>query len=247
MRHLVVYEAANSSTYPTALTAQTDNLFPVSGNSYLVPFDIYIQSVTGIGSNLNRLEISSPSIAATCPISIPHFNTAGAYGPNLPAVFVPPAPIRVPQGEVLSVNASCSSSTPDTFCVIELSENSSEPADPLGPTFSLRGTSTTSSVAKAWTTISVTWENASLPGGTYVATGLNVVSNDGIACRLYYPGFDTRPGSLMVGQQSYQNHPSFGVRGGRQLLTFSGQVLPSVEVYTSTIDTSFVCHLFFKR
>ena len=247
MRHTLAYTATQATGYPNALTPVTD-IFPVSGNGFLMQSDMFIYSVAAIGTGLSRVELHTPTIGAVNDLSLVQLNTSGQGFPTYPAVFIPEQPIMIKGGEALTVNFTSSSGASKCYCFVEIGETPNEQPSPPGPIYTVRFTASTTCTAGSFTTLtSVTFEQSALPAGNWVLIGGQVQSTTAVACRFFNAQSKFRPGSICVTSLNNQNHPYFLHRGNRNLLTFNSLVYPNIEVMCDSADSSQVGHLLIKR
>lgn len=106
-----------------------------------------------------------------------------------------------------------------------------------GDIYTMRGTGTTTAVAKSWTQAAITWQDT-LPAGNYQAVGLVSISTTGVAGRLIFEQQTWRPGSLCFAADGNITDPIFhqgalGVWG-----TFTGNRMPNFEILCNAADTA---------
>ena len=103
--------------------------------------------------------------------------------------------------------------------------------------FTIRFTGSTTLVADAWSTVTMTLDR-NLQAGKYDIIGARLKSAGGILFRVAIPGFNFRPGGIASQSDDAididgQRHGGWGVWG-----TFEQNLLPTFDVLSSSADTS---------
>ena len=113
---------------------------------------------------------------------------------------------------------------------------------PRGQVFTFGGTSSTSSVADTWTTLTTTW-NDTLPEGRYAVVGLEVIGATQVAARLIFNDSRLRPGCLSMGAVTDLAPPVF--RKGRLGMwgSFLSTALPEIQVLNTGAALSFTIYM----
>jgi hypothetical protein len=109
---------------------------------------------------------------------------------------------------------------------------------PSGTPFLIRGTSSTTLVASAFSDLTtITWEQT-VPTGEYAVVRLLVLSTTGIAARLKFDNQRFRPGSVCLNAAGDNEHPLFQHRRLGTLGRFRNTTYPIVSVFATSADTS---------
>lgn len=237
MRHLAVFEGAGASTFPTAIPAIADILY-VQSNGFILTKSMFLYMCAAAGTNLTRAEFSTPTWAAINPYPLVRLNNGGSAFEDPPNVEIFDNPIPINVGDPLTLNANLSTGTTNVYGVVELGDTANEPIGFTGQVYRIRGTGATTLTANKWTQVTATWEQASLPSGTYMVVGLQGYSAGALALRVFNSNSPYRPGSLAYQSLGQRPHPYFGHQTGRNLLKFTAPNYPNVEYFSSSADTS---------
>lgn len=195
--HLAAYQAAIDSATLTPIATVVDDVLTRSGTTrFLVPADIpVIRWGIAAGINITRAIFSAPSLEVRrMRVDIvPHQRGVETLTPSSPEIFIPPVPIALAPTE--EIEAQCSEDGAGaTQCDVLLSLGPAElPAIPSGDIRMVRATAATALVARAWTTISPTLDQALEPG-EYALIGFLPISTTCLAARALITGQVYRPG-----------------------------------------------------
>ena len=228
--HLLNYTVDLGTTENTDVPANTsDNIFTISNNHFQPQRNYNLIYAAANSATLNRARIVSPT---NRQITLPFIRgiIAAASPGNDPNVADYRAnPFTVQGLEELAVEATSDivMGTERMNAYLALEDNFVP--WPAGQLFTMRGTSTTASVANTWTTRTVTWADT-LPEGTYLVGGLEVIGATQQAARLILNEQEFRPGSLALTAVSQKSHRLF--RKGRLGVwgQFRSTALPQVQV-----------------
>ena len=195
--HLAAYNVDLGTTANTTVNAVTDDVLTITNNNFLPQEDLDIVFAVAMSATLNRARIVSPSNRqVTLPYIIP-VKEAAVPGDNCPIANYADNPFRARGLEELGIEATSDIAMGTESCTVLLGlQRTFEPA-PIGNIFTLRGTSTTASVADTWTTITKTWDDQ-LPVGTFAIVGLYGVAATGLANRVILEDQTWRPGAPIV-------------------------------------------------
>ena len=205
--HMSAYASTTlSTTANTDIAAVQDDILAISNNHFLPQKDYDLVFAYAQSATLNRARLVSPT---NRQITIPFLRpvNAGATPATDPNVAdYRSTPFGIQGLEELALEASSDIAMGnETFIGLIGLQDTFRPV-PKGNPFTLRGTSSTASVANTWTTLTVTWADT-LPDGLYTCIGLEVVAVTGIAARLIFENQVLRPGcvgSVLVGNRTHQ-------------------------------------------
>lgn len=231
--HMAAYASTTlSTTANTDITAVADDILAISNNHFLPQNDMDLIAAYCQSATLNRARLVSPSNRQiTLPFLRP-VNAAATPATDPNVCDLSHQPFRIQGLEELALEASSDIATGnETFVGFVCLQDRRDPVPP-GNIFTLRGTSTTASVALTWTTISTTWADA-LPDGDYVCVGLEVIGATEIGARAIFENQVLRPGGVaqvLVGSRTHYmfRQGRLGVWG-----RFKSTRMPIIQVFNS--------------
>lgn len=236
--HLSCYASTTlSTTANTDIPAISDQIIAISNNHLLPQVDYDLVAAYAQSATLNRVRLVSPSNRqVTLPFLRPV--NAGATPATDPNVSDYRAnPFRIQGLEELALEATSDVAMGNETFVGGVFLQDTYVPPPKGNIFTLRGTSTTASVALTWTDLAVTWADT-LPDGDYVCVGLEVVGATEIFARLIFENQTMRPGgvcSVLVGSRT---HAMFRQGGLGSWGKFKSTRMPIVQVLnTAAVST----------
>lgn len=222
----------------TQIPAIVDQILPLDNAGNFLPqdslaiFGAYAQSATAL-----RCKINSPAYRQ---VALPYITpiTLFTRPSNLPSwLDLIRSPIRVPAYAPLGAlfTSGLAMGTEQATAILFL-EQSRVPA-PMGDTYSIRATGTTTLVPFTWTQVPLTFDQPVIQG-RYSLVGAACYSLGGIAFRLTMDNFYYRPGGLMGNGNSFrtnlwQVNGYYGEWG-----QFQNTSMPRLEVFSSTADTA---------
>lgn len=243
MFHLAAFSAsvANGTTN-TDVAALSDDILTIQNSHFLLPQDMWLAQVVGMGVGINRHRITSPTLRQiTQPQVRPVIS--GATPPTNPNVmFLHKRPIRVRGGEELAYQATHDDAGAQIQVGLIWLMDRADPL-PQGDPVTLRGTSTTAATANAWSSITYTLDDQ-LPAGVYALVSSEVISTNAKAHRWIIDNQFWRPGYLSntaLGNRS----PDRQLEGDLGLMgNFRNTSLPRLQVLAGAADAS---HTVFMR
>lgn len=234
--HIAAYRNANASaTANTQIAAVADQIIS-RRNSNFFPTERFNMPFAYVGGDevlRARLvtpefrQFSSPYIRPVEPSDTP------GDDPNVEDLRM--NPIEIPVNEELELQHTASAALQAVVGLVGLQPRV-EPLPP-GRIYTMRGTATTTLVAGAWTTLTVTWED-SLPRGTYAIVGGVAFGVSPIAFRFILDNQVLRPGGLGITTETNRTHKMF-LNGGLGVWgRFDNEAFPDIEVFAAAADTA---------
>lgn len=225
--HMCAYEEAIDNTANTDLDAITDDVLTISNSHFLLQQDMDIIGAAAMSANLTRGRIVSPSNRQiTLPFIRPIIGAA-VPGDNPNYANYLDNPFRVRGLEELAIETSgVCMGTEQSLSLLAL-QTTMEPV-PRGNIFTMRGTSTTTTTALTWTTLTTTWADI-LPEGTYLVCGLEVQAATCVAARIIFEGQVWRPGSLGITGLTQRNPAVFRKGGLGVWGRFTSTAMPQIQ------------------
>lgn len=168
-----------------------------SSSRIKVPGPWKLLAALGIGVNLSRVQIDSPSLRNVfLPEVYP--NVAAAAPPATLQITCPREDaVQFVSGDFFFPRVSRAGADAQPVAVLAWIGPQFVPAPP-GRTFSLWGTSTPTLTAGTWVLSNPVWDQQ-LPVGTYNVVGMTVIANDAFGARLVFPGgAQFRPGVVVT-------------------------------------------------
>lgn len=237
MHHTVIYRGTvGAGAANTSLAIVPGSGDTVQNNQYFPPQDMMLYGWYGMGANLTRQRLVTPSIQAVAPyyLNPPVLAAAVPANPNFANELGSNIPLRFAEG--IDVQSSNGGGAGETHTAV-LFLGVGPPRKSQGRKYRTRATGTATLVAGAWTVVTPTFE-ATLPNGEYEVQNLVYIGATAVAARLVFPELPWRPGVL--GQTSIGNRQpdaflrnEFGSFG--KFRTFA---LPQVECFATAADTA---------
>jgi hypothetical protein len=236
MHHLAMYTAAVAATAETDLTAASDGILAIQNNHFLPQRPFQLWFVAAASALLTRARVVTPSARQITTPFIRPISVATNWGMPQRIDTMEEGPLELKQGEEISALVTNSAATSgQNYVAMGLGIGTR--TMPAGQIFTLRGTSTSTATANAWTTISVTWQDV-LPVGTYAVVGGEFFSSGQVAGRLIFEGQSYRPGALGITSLGNSADNIFRNGGLGEWGRFTNYAAPNVEVFCSSADTS---------
>jgi hypothetical protein len=193
--HTIAFTENVSASSFTGVAAVQDTILNTVNNRILPGRDYGLIFTYVLGSQVDQARLDSPQARA---VILPHFAkidqaATPTSDPNFNDYNVNPFRIRaLEEFQPQVVNQGMAE---QDYVIMGLRE-SFEPI-PSGEIWTMRGTSTTSTTANEWSTITTTWSDE-LPAGKWALVGGVVQSTTAIAFRWVIEGQDLRPGGVAV-------------------------------------------------
>ncbi len=247
--HVAAYvSAAFSNTAFTAISSITDSVLSQnsSSNGYQVPANLsYLSAFYGNGADATAFQFQSPSLLkrfGSYQNEEPFDVTSGAVIQTPPPVHdYFDKPIELAAAETLQLYGTTSaSSTINGLAFLSSGPAAMNPIPANAEIITIKGTSSTTLTANAWTACTLTLAQQ-LQAGTYGIVGMRAQSTHALAGRLAAGLSGTggyRPGCIGSNTVSAMDNPRF--RYGRAGVWgyFNNQTIPQVEFFSGTADTS---------
>lgn len=242
---------ATAYTTPQPLAVVMDMYLYGSGSTgFMLPKDFDIVAAYGCSGYMIQAQIQAPSLLRVGYESIRPIqqNPSGFVTPNDPNLMnLTGSQTMLKSGErVVAAGLTANSATEPGVVLLWLCDGSIP--IPAGDAYVLRytqGSATGTTTVGQWSPLTPVFDQ-SIPSGRYAITGIDHWSPTGVAVRIACPGSFYRPGALALSgpfAASGRNHDLFygtdlGVYG-----TFDTNALPTLEVLTAAVDSSFEGYL----
>jgi hypothetical protein len=237
MFHLFGFTESQDSAVLVPVTALADPSMTVSGDNVQIPdYASLLIGYAGIGVNITRAQLQSPSLRRTVNPEIRPLIVATE--PNSPPglIMFPDAPITLDAGEQIQAYvAEDAAGAAQSTVLVWLADGAITPVQ--GEIFSIRVTNASTLVVYTWTNGALTFDQV-LPVGTYAIVGARFESAGLLAFRFLFQGSTPRPGGLGVDAASDleywgQRNGMWGVWG-----EFDSRTPPTVDFLSLSADTS---------
>lgn len=242
MFHLAAFSESQDSAVLTNIAALADQALQINGDDLIVPNDIpMLLGAYGLGPNLTRVQIISPSIRRTFPQEHVPIDVSALPTDRLLVDWYGDSAIQLDSGEQLNTQMAESNAAASRGTVfVWLGDR--VPSPQYGDIRTIRVTSTTAAVANVWSNIPITFNDV-LPSGTYALVGAELISTNMQGFRFAFKGGSYRPGGIGGTAVSARPNPLFR-RGGLGVWgTFENLTPPSVDVLCNGADASFAGEL----
>lgn len=241
MHHLAAFTASLTTPSNGDVAALTDDVISITNSHFLPQRPFGLIFAASMLVNQTRCRINTPTLRQ---ISLPYIRPiiTAAIPPTQPNLAdYTRNPLSIRAQEELAVEITGTDVGAQQATVLMGLQTQFVPA-PAGDITTFRGTSTTSAVANAWTTLSVNWADT-LAAGNYAVIGMEVYSANAIAARLIFEGGRYRPGALSINDLGYRSNDMFR-KGGLGLWgVFASTALPIVQVLSNSTDASHEVYL----
>lgn len=209
--HLAANFVALGATANTEVPALADDVLQVRSSRHTPWEDMFCYGNYSSAVTLLRTRLNTPQIRKVTPsFIIPVQETL--LPPDDPSFMDRrEQPVFLKRDEGIVYESTDSAVGPNNHYVISWIAPRLAPA-PKGPTYWIRGSSTTAAVASTWSTITVTWD-ADLTEGMYSVIGGHIHSTTSVAFQLIFENQTYRPGGL-GGATSGIRAPFFQYDGG---------------------------------
>ncbi len=237
MYHTALWTASVDQAALTAIAALADPVLTISGNNIQIPAATPgFGFAFGIGINLTRAQLQSPSLRRVINYEVRPINRAATPNSLPPCVDIMGAPIELDSGEQLQAwTAEDGAGATRMSVLVNLLDKAVSPV--AEQCFTLRATSGTTLVAYAWTNAILTLDQV-LPVGQYAIVGARAESTGLIAFRFVLQNQTPRPGGVGLAAESNLTPP--GQRGGGWGVwgTFDNWTIPTVDFFSGSADTA---------
>lgn len=220
----------NIGTSLTNMTPVSDPTLAISGNFAFIPTLNQLIGVYGLGANLLRVQLSTPSLLANVPLDVTPIDTNNLPANPSPLLMFADAPIPLVVDEPLQVLATATQSGASDGEVFVFTADGPQ-APVTGQIIRCRATVTTVGTKDSWLNAPLSLTNQ-LAEGNYQLVGARIEGSHVKAARFVFPGSSnsTRPG-MIASQFKYSVRDDDPFRSGRLGVwgTFSNRVLPTVD------------------
>jgi hypothetical protein len=236
MHHTFAYQLLIGAVANTDVPAVPDDIAEIISSHFR--FSEQVNLIAGwVGSpTLSRARINSPHIRQVAPAYVRPVAQATKPGslPNIPYWHL--RDLGLPPREEIRLEATASPGTTEqlaaAFCAATMIESA-----PDGDPIALYVSSTTTAVALAWSTLTLTWQDA-LQDGLYAVVGAEMMSANGIAFRMIFDKQFYRPGGFSINTLGQQSHPPQVFGGWGIWGRFRPTRLPAIQVFAGAADAA---------
>lgn len=242
MFHTLAYTASVDQAALTAIAALADPVLTISGNNVQVPSSTpNLGLVAGIGVNLTRCQLQSPSLRRTFNYEVrPIHKSASPLSPN-PSLDFMDRSIPLDVGEQLQAwTAEDGAGATRMNVIVNLVDKDVTPE--VGPCFTLRATGATTLTAFTWTNGAIVLDQV-LPVGQFAVVGARVESAGLLAFRLVLQNQTPRPGGIGNLTESTLTLPRQRAGGWGVWGVFDNWTIPTIDYLSASADTAEVIAL----
>lgn len=238
MFHLAGYSEANDTAVLDNIAALQDQSLQVNGDSVIVPDDLsLLLGFYGLGPNLTREQLVSPSIRRTFPQEVYRLDLSATPTDQLLVNWLGQSAMQLDSGEQLqALMAEGGAGATRGTLLVWFGDNVPQPV--AGDIHTIRISSAVAAVANVWSNITLTFNDV-LPAGQYALVGATLQSTNGQAFRFVFKGGSYRPGWLMNTTLAQRQHDVSRFGGLGNWGTFSHLTPPSVDVLCNGADAAF--------
>lgn len=235
--HIAAWSASADQATATPIAAVADPSLTVSSNNIQIPdFAPYLVGAFGIGVNLTRLQLQSPSLRRTVNYEVSPLNYLATpqNPPSFVDIFNNPIQLDVAeQMQAATAEDGAGATRMNAFVLLGDGKN----AAVTGSIFTVRVTAAATLTAFAWTNAALVFDQV-LPVGNYAIVGAKFVSAGLLAFRFLFQGQTPRPGG--IGQIDNKYLVPDGQRFGKwgEWGVFNSTTPPTVDFISGSADTS---------
>jgi hypothetical protein len=240
---LVGYESTASLAVLSAITPIPDGTVAVIGNDIRVP--VALPYIVGAYATINsavatlRAQIVTPSLRATFPFDVsPIFN--GLATNALPAIphlwYVPVGLVGLEPMDWFVQNGAAVVNRG----LVWLGDGPLKPT--TGKMYTIRATATATLVTASWVNSGSLTFASTLPAGHYQLVGMRSLGANQVASRVFFVGYQWRPGVVSVVNENVDEWPVFRYGGMGVFGEFDNTVPPTVD-FLGTTDVAETLYL----
>lgn len=207
MFHLAAFTAAlGVNAADTDVTALSDQAITISNNHFVFTIPVEVWLAYYFAANATRARLATPKLRTISRPWIRPVERAANPGakPYLTEYFRMPLRLNpIDETQLLGSN-NLGAATEQSYGLLWVGDGNRN--IPQGDPFTVRFTSTLSTVANTWTSGAIVLDEI-LPAGRYSVIGMDYFAATGVAARLIFPLQIWRPGVIAmtaVGNQNYQ-------------------------------------------
>lgn len=195
--HLAAWQqSADSATLAAINNVVDDVLTRTSTTRFLVPpFASRVWWAAALGPSITRAQLITPSLLVRRmnPEIVPRERTTEAFSLLGQSIYIPKRPLILVPGEEIEAQTAEDAVGASQMDVLAALGPEALPPMPEGDIRIVRATGTTTLVARAWTSVTLTLDS-SLESGTYALVGFVASSAGAVAARALITGQNPRPG-----------------------------------------------------
>lgn len=237
MFHLAVWSESVDQAAIAPIAALNDPVLTVAGDNIQVPsFGTYLMGGAGIGVNLTRAQLQSPSLRRILNPEINPIRVAASPAGDDGLLDLFHNPIALDASEQMQAYAAEDAAGASRMNVLAwLGDGKVESI--TDPIYTLRATAAQALTAYAWTNAPITFDQV-LPVGSYGIVGARYIGTTAIAFRFVFQGQTPRPGG--IGQTALSNIDVRNQRYGGWGLwgVFESVAQPTVDFLAAAADAS---------
>jgi len=242
--HVVANTASPAQNVETDLTPVNDTILPIF-NTHWFPQDTpQLLWASAMSTSIARARVQTPTLLKT---TSPYIR--GIMGGLVPTTPAQVADYRVNPLDMRSREEIIVFGTQSNAMAMRITSLLGLLFSPMPPVtgdqYTMRGTSTTTVTANAWSLLTVVWQNQ-LPQGNYAVTGLQHQSTNAQAARVIFLGAYYRPGCMSLANLTDYGHPMFRLGGLGQWGGFRDNIMPNIEVLANGADAAHELYLDFQ-
>jgi len=232
MFHLLAYTKLDTAgALNEDIPAVTDNFATVQNSHYILQEDTTLMAAYARNAGITNARINTPDFRRVSIPSLQPVNVNAAPITLPPMIFFPPSRLRIPKIDEVSFEASNGGGggvrTIGGIWVASMGHNFNIPQ---GDVYTLRFTSTITTVANVWTLGNMAFDQT-LPAGNYTVVGLDVIGVTTEFARLAFLGGGMRPGVIVRPAVSNYMWDSFRFGNAGVLGIFASTAIPNLEVF----------------
>lgn len=236
MHHLAAFRASIAQNSDLQVAALSDQILTIQNSNFLPQQDMPILFAGACSANLNRARLITPSFRGLTTPFIRPVSVAANFGYPQRVVDYTEENLVARRLEELQVNAVQTGAGAESVTVL-VGLLTQREAAPLGPCYTIRGTSTTAATSGAWSDITVTWQDI-LPQGTYAVIGGETQSTNALGFRIIFENQFFRPGGLSVTSLGNGADKLFRMGGLGTWGRFSSNAFPNIQVLAGGADAA---------
>lgn len=235
--HLAAWSESVDQAAIASIAAVNDPVLTVSGDNIQVPtFGNYLMGAAGIGVNLTRAQLQSPSLRRILNPEINPIRVAAAPAGDDGILDLFGNPVQLDVSEQMQAFAAEDAAGASRMNILAwLGDGKVDTI--TDPIFTIRATGAAALTAFAWTNLPIVFDQV-LPVGTYGIVGARYTGATAIAFRFVFQGSTPRPGG--IGQTALSNIDVKGQRFGKWGLwgTFESVAQPTVDCFAGAADAA---------
>jgi hypothetical protein len=241
MHHLAAFRASVTQNVDTDLAALPDQILTIQNGHFLPQQDLPLLFSAACSTNLARARLITPSFRGITTPYIRPVSQAANFGYPQRLVDYSEENLVARRLEELQCNVFQAGTAAENVTVL-VGLLTQREAAPMGPCFTLRGTSTTAATSGSWSDITVTWADV-LPQGTYAVIGAEVQSTNALASRIIFENSYYRPGGLSVNSLGNGADKLFRFGGLGTWGRFNSNAFPNIQVLAAGADAAHEVYL----